>query len=213
MTEPEAARQDVVVRNHLEEPELGAIVSRYVTPDTRYLKLGHAGVLGMNHAERAEFGHALAVDARAITDHELTELLDYDWRARLTAGWLIALDRRTAHRGRVRELFLASEDEGAGQGYCIALARFGTSEDATILGEYLDKYLPRIDLNLEQFWALGALLYLDSELGSDEATQYLEGGWQKWLASGPTMQLIPDVEFHLMRKLCYLAEQWMNTVS
>ncbi|HVV09021.1 DUF6000 family protein [Amycolatopsis sp.] len=202
-----------MVRNHLEEPELGAIVSRYVTPGGRHLKLSEAGVLAMDQETRAQFGRALATDARAITDHELAELLSYEWGASLTAAWLIALDRRTVHRDRIRELLLASEIVRAGQGYCLALARFGTPEDAGILAEYLDKYLPRTDLRHDQFSALGALLYLDSQLGTNKAARYLDGDWQKWLAMGPTMQLVPDMEFHLVRKLCYLADRWMGSVT
>jgi hypothetical protein len=43
-------------------------------------------------------------------DYELTTLPDGEWRSRLTAAWLIGLDRREQFRGRICELLLASQD-------------------------------------------------------------------------------------------------------
>jgi hypothetical protein len=53
--------------------------------------------------------------AREVSDRELTTLLDGEWRSRLTAAWLIGLDRRKQLRGRIGDLLLASQDTDASQ--------------------------------------------------------------------------------------------------
>jgi hypothetical protein len=126
-----------------DDPELLAAVRRYVdSGSARYLKLLHGNALDMSGMDRTEFADAMGRDARQITDRELGTLLDSEWRSRLTAAWLIGLDRRTRFRDRLGELLLGSELVYAGQGYCLALARFETATHADILCAYLDKYLP-----------------------------------------------------------------------
>jgi hypothetical protein len=147
----------------------------------RYLTLLGGRPLGISGAAGAEFERRLGRDARQVTDRELSTLLDSEWRSRITAAWLIALDCRTQFRGRLGEMLLDSELVYAGQGYCLALARFGTDADADTLCAYLDKYLPQLDRFYDQHWAMGALLYLDERLGSKHASRFLtQGGlWDK----------------------------------
>lgn len=59
-------------------------------------------------------------------------------------------------------------------------------DDAAILSDYLDKYLPRIDCFYDQHWAIGALLHLDSRLGASRASRFLdpEGLWDNSAARG-----------------------------
>lgn len=99
----------------------------------------------MDEAERTSFLQLLAASARQATDDELATLLSSEWRARLTAAWLIGLDRREQFRARIGDLLLASEVSYAGQGYCFALARLGTTADAEVLAAYLNEYLPQPD--------------------------------------------------------------------
>lgn len=173
-----------------DDPELMAAIRRYVItesadPPGRYWDLGGRALV-LSGTERAELGLGLGRDARQITDRELSTLLDSEWRSRITAAWLIGLDRRTQFRARLGELLLGSELVYAGQGYCLALARFGTAADAAILSSYLDKYLPKTDCFYDQHWAIGALLYLDSRLGSSRASRFLEPGglWDKSATRG-----------------------------
>jgi hypothetical protein len=127
-------------------------------------------------------------NARAISDEELTFLLQPgrrgDWRPRLVAAYLIALDRRAGFRDVIGDLLLDSQVCYSGQGYCFALAAFGTGRDAEILTAYLERYLPRIDLRYDQAWALGALLHLDERLGSHHAERFRvpDGLWDRWAA-------------------------------
>lgn len=90
-----------------DDPELMALVRRFVISDPsrrgRYLKLLHGNALGLRSTDRASFMEAMSRDARQITDHELSILLDSDWRPKLTAAWLIGLDRRAHFRDRLGE--------------------------------------------------------------------------------------------------------------
>lgn len=166
------------------DTELMAAVRRYVTPGRRsakrYMKLLHGNFLDMPEPERSRFTHSLARAAKRITDEELHTLLDSEWRARLTASWLIGLDRRSQFRSRIGELLLAGELVYASQGYCFALTRFEDTVDAALLVDYLGRYLPRLDCPYDQHWAIGALLRLDERLGTDHAPRFLvsDGLWR-----------------------------------
>jgi hypothetical protein len=105
-----------------------------------------------------------------VTDDELRLLFKGWWRQRLTAAWLAGVDLRTELRPLIAELLLADELLSAGQGYCFALARFGTVPDAEILAAYLDRHLS--ERGGHQDWALGALLYLDAQHGATRAARF-----------------------------------------
>ncbi|GAA4502866.1 hypothetical protein GCM10023191_055010 [Actinoallomurus oryzae] len=188
-----------------DDPAVADLVRRYVVwssaPDQRrYLRLFHGGALGEDRA----FLRALAEDARRITDEELGRLLTVEWRSRLTAAWLIGLDRRTVFRRLLGELLLESELMYSGQAYCFALARFGGHEDADLLAAYLDRYLPRRDCYYDQHWAIGALLYLDDRLGGHRAARFLgaDGLW----ARSATRDLDPAEYRRVTGRLCALAD-------
>jgi len=121
------------------------------------MKLLGGNLLDWDGPDRTAFMRDIGRDAQQITDHELSTLLDSEWRSRLTAAWLIGLNRRTQFRDRIGALLLESQLVYAGRGYCLALARFETAADADLLCAYLDRYLPRTDLEYDQHWAIGAL--------------------------------------------------------
>lgn len=131
---------------HPEEVGYGHVVESYVTRMygdlPRYLVLNGGRFLGPRWQHTARFTRHLIADAAAINDEELEALLGYEWRSRLTAGWLIGVDNRERFRARIGDLLLASEVCYSGSAYCFALARFGTHADAEILTAYLDRYLP-----------------------------------------------------------------------
>ncbi|NED36382.1 DUF6000 family protein [Streptomyces sp. SID8499] len=172
---------------HPEEIGCGHVVERYVTRTyaglPRYLVLNGGRFLGPRWRHTTRFTRHLIDDAAAITDEELEALLGYEWRSRLTAAWLIGVDRRERFRARIGDLLLASEVCYSGGAYCFALARFGTHADAEILTAYLDRYLPRTDLHYDQPAALGALLRLDAHLGTRHADRFTEpdGLWDEWV--------------------------------
>jgi hypothetical protein len=163
------------------DPESRTFIQRWVIWDLDRAEGGrYTQLLGLNPLReepgREGFEAGLAHDARQITDEDLHLLLEFEWRSRLTAAWLIGLDQRSQFRHDLADLLLASQFVFAGQGYCLALARFGQPEDAEILMAYLDHYLPRTDCHYDQPWALGALLNLDERLGTDQAARFLAPG-------------------------------------
>ncbi|WP_432060767.1 DUF6000 family protein [Streptomyces sp. S1] len=192
------------------DPEVQALYRRYCLPEHRYLKLGGA-VLRMSPEEYEPFLHALARDARAVTDAELTLLFEGGWRERRTAAWLVAVSRRDRFRGRLGALLLESEVCCAGGAYCMALASFGTARDADLLAAYLDRYLHRPDLAYDQPTAMGALAYTDSVLRSDRAGHFLqEGGlWRRWFQDASPMHGDDGVSTYLggVRLACAVIDE------
>jgi hypothetical protein len=158
----------------------GLVVRRYVATGRgsvrRYLRLLGGFVFLMSDRQVVRFGRSLARDARRIADSDLEMLLESEWRCRLTAAWLIGLDRRTRFRERLGALLLESEYPYAGEGYCFALARFGEERDAEILTAYLDRWLPEDTCDYNQGDAMGALLHLDELHSADRATRFLAAG-------------------------------------
>ncbi|SNS75869.1 DUF6000 family protein [Actinomadura mexicana] len=198
-----------------DDPESLALVRRYVvwgsgrSGTRRYMRLLGVNPLREDRPDREAFNAALAEDARQIADDDLSLLLELEWRARLTAAWLIGLDRRTWFRRRLGDLLLDSELVHAGKSYCFALARFGESKDADILVAYLDRYLPRADCHYDQLWAIGALLHLDDRFGSGHAERFLapDGLWHR----SAFAQIEPDMGKRAIKALCDFADQIMQT--
>jgi hypothetical protein len=199
--------QNVAVRRIQDDPELAAAVDRYVRPDSRYLALHGAHFLRFDDDDRNKFVRALRADAGQVSLRELTVLLEGEYRARLTAGFLAGIGRRTRLRDLIGANLLASEFAYAGQGYCFALASFGTPADAALLAGYLDRYLPQPDLRYDQPWAIGALLHLDRRLGRTDAERFLaEGGlWQTWNAETRGTPEDPHDCHSRIQDLCALA--------
>jgi hypothetical protein len=194
-----------------DEPELTTAIRWYVIGTgsaARYLKLLNGNFMTMDTAQRSLFLQQLAASARQASNQDLDVLLDSEWRSRLTASWLIALDRRQQFRQRIGELLMASELTYAGQGYCLALARFATAADAELLATYLDAHLLQPDKRFDQHWALGALLHLDEQLTANRADRFLiDGGlWQQWSRTEST----PGELREPIRQLCSAADEAMN---
>ena len=190
------------------DSEMMATIERYLSPEVGgwpwFMELLHANFLALPERERSGFGRELGLSARQVTDRELTLLLDYEWRSRLTAAWLIGVDRRTQFRERLANMLLESELVYAGEGYCFALARFADESDARHLVAYLERYLPDPQCYYNQDWAMGALLHLDERLGTDFAGRFLtrNGPW-----AGSAMRGKDPAEFEeLMNRMCSFAE-------
>ncbi|MFJ1594719.1 DUF6000 family protein [Kitasatospora albolonga] len=196
------------------DSEIQALYRRYCLPDRRYLKLGGA-VLRMPREKYEPFVHALARDARAVSDAELTLLFQGSWRERRTAAWLAAVSRRDHFRGRLGALLLESEVCCAGGAYCVALSSFGTAQDADLLAAYLDRYLRRPDLAYDQPTAMGALAYTDSVLHSDRAGRLLQedGLWRQWFRDAPHMRGDDGIDTYLrgIRLACALVDECADT--
>lgn len=205
-----------MIRHAHEDAELLALVRRYVTPERRYLKLG-GSLLRMRDPEYDRFVRDLGDDAGVITAQEIATLLEGGWRERRTAAWLVAVSRRTEFREPLGELLLASEVCCAGLAYCVALASSGTPRDAELLAAYLDRYLRRPDLAYDQTVVMGALMFIDLNLGGDQAARFLGTGglWQQWLQNASHMQRTADADpatyLSLIRRLCAFVDECAET--
>lgn len=194
------------MRHIHEDPELATAVDLYVRPGRRYLKLLHGNFLSLPGDERKAFVESLTAAACRATTQELTLLLEGEWRARLTAAVLAGLTQRAVLRDRIGTLLLDSELTYSGQGYCFALASFGTSQDAGLLSEYLDRYLPQTQLRYDQPWALGALLHIDQKLGAHHAARFMtvDGPWQRWAEATQGPVVDPRDYQHRIDTMCEL---------
>ena len=196
----------------LYNPEVDATIRRYVTPRAgrlgRYMRLLNGNFLALGAGKRRRFLRKLGRSARQVSDRELAILLDAGWRERLTAAWLIGLDRREQFRDRIGELLLASDSGYASQGYCLALARLATAADAGLLASYLETYLPQVDNGFDPDWALGALLHIDAVLGTGQSARFLADGglWQQWRRTEET----PEELRAWMDRLCSVADECMR---
>ncbi|WP_282780522.1 DUF6000 family protein [Nocardia sp. CC201C] len=197
-----------------DQPSL-ALIRRWVigdcAPPGRYMRLRGANLL-RDHPDRREFEASLSRDAREITDDELRTLLEFDWRPRLTASWLIGLDKRTDFRAELAELLLADELVHAGWGYCLALARFGTPADVDVLVTYLTRPAGPAKSGYSRVPALGALCALDRTLGTAHATRFLNAAAQSAQPpSGGSRQ--SPVDSGVITRLCALSDRIMTRTS
>ncbi|WP_030241933.1 DUF6000 family protein [Streptomyces sp. NRRL S-350] len=190
------------------DPELQDLVRRFVAPGRRYLRLG-GSLLRLSGPERAVRARELVQAAAEVTPAELRVLLEGGWRERKTASWLVVVAGRTEFRSRIGELLLASEGPYAGAAYCVALATFGSRADADLLCQYLDRYLPRPDLDYDQAFALGALLHLDTALGTEHASRFLDAGglWEQWTDAPPRRGRNPQRYREVVDQLCSFAHE------
>jgi hypothetical protein len=165
---------------------------RFVGGPKRFRELVAANFLGVPNGDRRALGAWLASAADEVTDDDLAELFAVvDWKPRLIASWLVAVDRRQSWRPMIRELMLGGELISAPQGYCVALLRFGTPADAAILADVLGWSRPTaLDLD----WAMAALLILDERHGTSLAEPILaaDGPWRQWCASMHMTDTKPD---------------------
>jgi hypothetical protein len=196
------------MRHVQSDPELQELVRRFVTPDRRYLRLG-GSLLRLNPVERSAFVRDLAQAAYGITPAEFGILFEGGWRERKTAAWLVAVAHRTEFRDLIGRLLLASEGPYAGAAYCVALAEFGSTADAELLGAYLDHYLSRPDLDYDQAVVVGTLLYRDEILGSEYTTRFLAPGgpWDRWLEVRAVAALDPQICQQAVQRLCAFVDE------
>lgn len=123
--------------------------------------------------------------SKEITPDIVRILLEcFNWRTLTTGAYFAAANRYMEFEDTIGILLLKSNFCYAGAAYCIALASFDTGKSIGYLEQYLDYYLERKDLVLDQPEALCALWYLDQ----DAAKRY-QDKWEKFVANKPGWQL------------------------
>ncbi|QJB34603.1 hypothetical protein HF329_26205 [Chitinophaga oryzae] len=116
--------------------------------------------------------------AREINIDIVKKLLgDFDWRPRITGAYFAAINQYQELEDIIGRHLLKSEVCYAGQGYCLALAAFGTHTSQKYLTDYLKHYLEQKDLWFDQASALAALYHL-----SPEEADKLTGQWNTFIA-------------------------------
>ena len=136
--------------------------------------------------------------------HEIDEplvaslLTFFDWRPRLTGAIFAALRRLTPLADHIGRLLLRSDLSDAGNGYCLALVRFGTPACATYLHTYLDYYLRQPDLYFDQGMAMAALTHLDAVHETNHAAA-LKPLWVSFVVNKPHWELAQMQELFAQR--------------
>ncbi|HEX8326029.1 MAG TPA: DUF6000 family protein [Hymenobacter sp.] len=82
----------------------------------------------------------------------------------------------------IGERLVASKTCFAGEGHSFALACFASDAAAAHLTHYLEKYLPRPDLQYDQEWAMPALLWIDEQRNTTHARPFMAAGglWERY---------------------------------
>lgn len=118
-------------------------------------------------------------------------LNERDWRPRLTAGWFAGVKRWEEFTQQIGDLLIASELCYQGEGFCFALARFGSGGAVAHLQQYLDIWLNRPDCCYDQDVALASLQWIDEQCSTSYAMPYLVAGglWETFVANKPNWNL------------------------
>ena len=128
--------------------------------------------------------HGASQQLPKVTPLIVRQLLAGHWRESITGSWFAGVADLRDVRGEIGELLLASKTCFAGQAHAFALACFADEPSAALLVKYLDAFLPKLDCNYDQHWAMPALLWVDASLGTSHATPFLETGglWETFAA-------------------------------
>jgi hypothetical protein len=118
---------------------------------------------------------------------------DFNWRPRIVAAKLAAIENYHELEEMIGNLFLRSDVCDAGRGYCIALACFNTSDSMRFLRQYLDYYLTQKDLWFDQNVAMAAVAYLDRVNGTNALHSFMQS-WEEFIANKPNWDLQRSIE-------------------
>jgi hypothetical protein len=166
-------------------------LAKWVSP--YYLYILHANYFRQLSGEKQViFNQQVMAALRELDEVVMSKLIvPFDnpnvpgWREHLTGSWFCGLKRWHQFGPTIGKLLLASEVCYAGQGYCFALACFANDESVAYLTAYLDFYLPRLDLDYDQQWAMPALMWIDEQRGTNCASRFLVPGglWEQYTAN------------------------------
>jgi hypothetical protein len=173
-----------------EERRLSRALFRWAWIGGRYKSFRSLKAFVMPRYRQRWFQWRLRRAGRRAPAADLLVMLDSGGRIRPVTAWLIAAGRRADLRPAIEQNLLADPPSWRALDCCLMLACLGTEEDARILVTYLNWALllepePEGFFNQRQPEALGALMYLDEQLGTDHAQQFLaeDGLWQRWPGS------------------------------
>jgi len=138
-----------------------------------YLLLLHANFLDEPADSRLKFASLFADAVTSVPEVDLAWWINSSWREQLVAAWIIAANPIVSLRDRVAKKLLASATCFAGQGLCIATARYRDQRALDDLKAYLHVYLPVGDREYDQEWCVGSLAWLDKCLNTNHSEIFL----------------------------------------
>lgn len=145
-----------------------------------YLDILHSNYL-WKHEDGSFFVPEVQTTLSQIDTNAISQLLKtWNWRPRLAASWFCGLKGYDNFEEKIGQLLLKSDLCFAGQGYCFALACFANERSVFHLENYLNFYLPQLDLYYDQNWAMSALIWIDEQNGSHYAKKYVEPNGLWW---------------------------------
>jgi hypothetical protein len=150
-----------------------------------YLQILHGNYRhSYNVEEQLRFNQQVKAVLPDFSTEIATDLLSRYWREQITGSWFCGIKGYTHLGPVIGELLLTSNTCYAGQGHCFALACFANENSAAYLVRYLTTYLAQKDLYYDQHWAMPALMWLDTQLGTGYAAPFLTTGglWDQFVA-------------------------------
>ena len=139
----------------------------------------------LSKEEQTQFVSAVRRAMTQIDDRTIAELLvGARWRERLSGAWFSGLLRRTEFQEQIGSRLIESSCCFSGQGYVFALAACANQRSSELLKAYLDKWLPKLECEYDQDWAMPALAWLDVKRGREDSKPYLKPGglWEQFVA-------------------------------
>ncbi len=157
-------------------------IDHFVQP--HYLKLLGGNFLRLEERELSEFVNSVRKALDEIEPNQVERLLRISWREQLTAAWFAGFKNWSQFTSRIGNLLIQSLTCYAGQGYCFALACFANADSVNYLTRYLDEYLPQLDKDYDQPWAMAAVIWIDRLNGTNHSSKYLgpNGLWEHFIA-------------------------------
>ncbi len=150
-----------------------------------YLKILHGNYVRLEGNKLNSFVSSVWQAIAFIDEAMVNQLLRGSWRELLTGSWFAGLLDWSQYTETLGELLIESPTCYAGQGYCFALACFANELSVNYLISYLDKYLPKIDCEYDQDWAMPSLMWIDNLKGTNYSQHYLVPGglWERFTAN------------------------------
>jgi hypothetical protein len=158
-------------------------IKNWVAPYYLYILHGNYCYL-LKDDEQTSFNKNVKKALLALDDEIVQRLLSGGWREQITGSWFCGLKGWSQYADEIGTKLIESKMTYAGQAHCFALACFANDKSVKFFTEYLNIYLPKINLHYDQGWVMPALIWVDEKNKTDYASQYLKSGglWEKFIA-------------------------------
>jgi hypothetical protein len=158
-------------------------INQWVAP--YYLNILHGNYCFLlKHDEQVAFNRSVNNALASINVEVVNRLLSGGWREQITGSWYCGLKGWSQFTDMIGTKLVESKMTYAGQGHSFALACFANDKSVRYFTEYLDMYLPQINLVYDQAWVMSALMWVDEQNNTDHSVRYLasNGLWQEYIA-------------------------------